>query len=171
MQEIDLTPDCKACAALCCVLLPFDAGEAFGFDKAGGEPCRHLAGHACGIHAGLAAAGFGGCVRYDCLGAGQRVVQEVFAGKSWRDDASLLEPMDAAFRAMRRLHEDYALLISAARLPLLEGEEAERQRLLDLLNIGQKATAPGLAAFETGPLPRAVKAFIADLKARLRPRR
>ncbi len=171
MAELDLTPNCKDCAALCCVLLPFDAGEAFGFDKAGGEPCRHLSGHACAIHAGLAAAGFGGCVRYDCLGAGQRVVQEVFAGKSWRDDASLLAPMDAAFRAMRRLHEDHALLTSAARLPLLAAEEVERQRLLTLLNIRQTPTEAGLVAFETGPLPRAVKAFIAGLKARLRPHR
>jgi hypothetical protein len=171
MQQIDLTPDCAACAALCCVLLPFDAGEAFGFDKAGGEPCRHLAGHACGIHAGLAAAGFGGCLRYDCLGAGQRVVQEVFSGQSWREDARLMAPMDAAFRAMRRLHEDHALLTSAARLPLLAAEEAERQRLLGLLNIGQIATQAGLAAFETGPLPRAVRDYLGGLKERLRPHR
>jgi hypothetical protein len=153
------------------VLLPFDAGEAFGFDKAAGTPCRHLAGHACTIHAGLAAAGFAGCLRYDCLGAGQRVVQEVFSGKSWRDDAGLLAPMEAAFRAMRRLHEDHAMLVSAARLTLLEAEEAERQRLITQLNIGQTASAAGLAAFEAGPLPRAVKDFTASLKARLRPRR
>lgn len=152
-------------------MLPFDAGVAFGFDKAGGEPCRHLAGHACSIHAGLAAAGFAGCVRYDCLGAGQRVVQEVFAGKSWRQDASLMAPMDTAFRALRRLHEDHALLVSAARLPLLPAEEAGRQRLLALLNIGQTPTEAGLAAFEAGRLPRAVRDFLADLKARLGPRR
>ena len=108
MHAIDLTSRCEDCAALCCVMLPFDAGEDFGFDKAAAQACRHLAGHACAIHSGLAAAGFSGCVRYDCLGAGQRVVQEVFAGRSWRDDPALLHPMEAAFRAMRRLHEDHA---------------------------------------------------------------
>ena len=167
---LTLTSDCDACAALCCIMLPFDAGPAFGFDKAGGVACHHLSAHQCRIHAGLAAQGFSGCQRYECLGAGQRVVQEVFAGQSWRDDAALTAPMEAAFRAMRRLHEDYALLATAPHLPLMAEEEARRQSLLDALNAPAPQTLQSLHAYETGPLPRAVRAFVADLKARLRPR-
>jgi hypothetical protein len=173
MQEtkIDFSPKCEDCAALCCVMLPFDGGEDFGFDKAGGLACKHLKGHACSIHANLAEQGFAGCLRYDCLGAGQRVVQEVFAGQSWRSDASLLGPMEQAFRAMRRLHEDHALLEAAARLPLTGDEDAKRLKLLADLGVGDRQTQASLSAYETGPKPRAVRDFLAQLKARLQPRR
>lgn len=171
MQDApQLTPKCEDCAALCCVVLPFDAGAAFGFDKAGGEPCRHLSGHTCDIHANLGAHGFAGCVRFDCLGAGQRVVQEVFGGQSWRDDASLLAPMEQAFRAMRRLHEDYGLLNTAARLPLTEPEQTRRHGLLSALAIATPQTLESLSAYETGPLPRAVQSFLTSLRPRLTPR-
>lgn len=168
---IDLRPKCDDCAALCCVLLPFDAGTEFAFDKAGGEACRHLAGHACAIHGHLAEAGFSGCQRYDCLGAGQRVVQEVFGGKSWRQSPALLGRMESAFRALRRLHEDHALLEAAARLPLTEAEEAERLALLGLVDAGARQTEAGLAAYQTGPVPREVAGFLSALRARLKPRR
>ena len=169
--KIDFRPNCDACAALCCVMLPFDAGEDFGFDKAGGVVCRHLKGHACTIHADLAAKGFAGCQHYDCLGAGQRVVQEVFAAKSWRSDPDLLAPMERAFRAMRRLHEDHALLQAALRLPLTPQEKAQRAALLADLGIERPQTQDTLSAYETGPKPRAVRGFLASLKGRLQPRR
>jgi len=170
-HQIDFRPNCDACAALCCVMLPFDAGEDFGFDKAGGVACRHLQGHACSIHADLAAKGFAGCQHYDCLGAGQRVVQEVFAGQSWRSDIGLLGPMEQAFRAMRRLHEDHALLEAAARLPLTTTEETQRLALLADLDATGQQTQTGLAAYETGPMPRALRGFLAHIKVRLQPRR
>ena len=172
MQErVDLKPDCSACAALCCVMLPFDKGAAFAYDKAGAEPCRHLAGHSCGIHGRLAAEGFSGCARFDCLGAGQRVVQEVFGGRSWRDDAGLMAPMEAAFRAMRRLHEDYGLLVAAEALALTEAEYAARLGLLERVAVGVPQTEASLRAFEVGPLPGAVQGFLAGLKQRLTRRR
>jgi len=170
-QQIDFRPNCDACAALCCVMLPFDAGEDFGFGKAGGVACRHLQGHACSIHADLAAKGFAGCQHYDCLGAGQRVVQEVFAGKSWRSNPDLLAPMERAFRAMRRLHEDHALLQAAARLPLTPQEETDRTALIADLAVDHPQTPASLSAYETGPKPRAVRGFLASLKARLQPHR
>lgn len=165
---IDLKPDCNACAALCCVMLPFDEGAEFAFDKPGGVACRHLLGHACAIHDSLSEQGFAGCLRYDCLGAGQRVVQEVFAGKSWRREPDLLAPMEAAFRALRRLHEDHALLTSAAKLPLTATEETARRDLLARLAAEEKQSEASLAAYEAGPLPRAVRDFIAGLRDRLR---
>lgn len=170
-QTVDLTPNCQDCAALCCVLLPFDKGAAFAFDKPATEPCRNLSGHACQIHADLGRKGFAGCLRYDCHGAGQRVVQQVFAGRSWRDDANLLPAMDQAFRAMRRLHEDYGLLAAAAQLPLTAAEDASRNTLLSALNFAQPQTEAGLAAYEAGPTPRAVKAYLSALRQRLRSHR
>jgi hypothetical protein len=173
MQDglVDFSPRCEDCAALCCVMLPFDAGAAFGFDKAGGVPCQHLAGHLCAVHDGLDAAGFSGCRRYDCQGAGQRVVQEVFAGQSWRRDPALLAPMEVAFAAMRRLHEDYGLLNACTRLPLTGAEQALRHSLMTEQNIGARQTEASLRAYQTGPLPRRVRDFVAGLKARLTPRR
>ena len=170
-NKVSFSPKCDDCAALCCVMLPFDGGEDFGFDKAAGEACKHLKRHACGIHADLAEQGFPGCQRYDCLGAGQRVVQEVFAGQSWRSDMSLIGPMEQAFRAMRRLHEDHALLEAAARLPLTDAEEAQRLTLLTDLDVTSRQTQTSLAAYETGPKPRALRGFLAQIKARLQPRR
>ena len=169
--KIDFRAKCDDCAALCCVMLPFDGGEDFGFDKAGGVACRHLKGHACSIHMDLAEQGFAGCQRYDCLGAGQRVVQEVFAGQSWRSDPRLIAPMEQAFRAMRRLHEDHALLEAAARLPLTSGEQAQRMALVADLDVTSHQTQASLSVYETGPKPRAVRNFLGQLKARLPPRR
>jgi hypothetical protein len=102
---MDLRPDCSRCAALCCVALAFDRSEHFAFDKPAGRACRHLAVHACAIHDELEARGFGGCARYDCAGAGQRVTMEIFGGRSWRDDPALLRPMMDAFAAVRDAHE------------------------------------------------------------------
>lgn len=152
-------------------MLPFDAGEDFGFDKEAGVACRHLQGNACAIHSHLTDQGFAGCLRYDCLGAGQRVVQEVFAGQTWRSDPHLLAQMDRAFRAMRRLHEDHALLQAAERLPLTDEEEAQRLALMADMNVTGRQTQDSLSAYETGPRPRAVRAFLSNLKARLQPRR
>jgi len=119
MDAITLRADCTRCAALCCVALAFDRSELFGFDKPAGEPCRHLSGQdRCRIHAQRDARGFGGCVAYDCLGAGQYVTQELFGGRSWRDDPALLSPMLEAFAAVREAHELAAILRQAADLPL-----------------------------------------------------
>src|SRR6185503_16885503 len=86
--------DCSCCAALCCVSFAFDRSELFAFDKAAGEPCALLGPqHACSIHAERARRGFGGCIAYDCLGAGQRVTEEVFGGRSWQAEPALARPM------------------------------------------------------------------------------
>ena len=58
-------------------LLPFQRSADFAFDKAAGEPCRHLEDdHLCGIDARLVDSGMRGCVAYDCFGAGQTVTQD-----------------------------------------------------------------------------------------------
>lgn len=119
-----LVEDCGRCAALCCVSLAFDRGESFAIDKPAGLPCPNLEGHGCGIHDRLEAEGFAGCVRYSCAGAGQRVVQELFGGRSWQDDPRLLAPMMEAFRGMRQIQERLVLLVTARTLDLSEVDRA-----------------------------------------------
>jgi hypothetical protein len=96
----DLRGDCTRCAALCCVALAFDRSASFAFDKPAGVPCTNLRGRLCVIHDELEARGCGGCARYDCAGAGQRVCEEVFGGRDAPRDA-----MMDAFRVMREVQE------------------------------------------------------------------
>ncbi len=101
----ELRADCANCVGLCCVALPFAVSADFAIDKPAGTPCRHLgADFRCGIHDHLREAGFRGCGVFDCFGAGQRVTLR-FAGRNWRDDPAVREPMFAAFTATRQLHE------------------------------------------------------------------
>lgn len=164
MREVDLRADCSRCAALCCVVLPFDQSAAFGFSKAAGVPCRHLAPeNRCNIHSRLAD-GFSGCVQFDCHGAGQRVTQQVFGGQSWRDDPALAGPMENAFRAMRKLHEAVLLLLEAAHLPLSPAQEQTRLNLIAALDPKRQRCEAELAAFETAPVLGDVRDFLATLR-------
>jgi len=163
---VELTPDCKNCAALCCVALAFDKGEMFAFDKPAGEACKHLEGHLCGIHAGLEIAGLRGCVQYQCDGAGQRVVQEVFAGQSWQDNPALLPPMLSAFAQMRQVHGLLALLETAKGLPLLEAQQTELAALKARLS-PRAWTPESLTVFERSDVPKAVQCFLRSLKSLL----
>lgn len=111
-----LAADCSACQGLCCVALPFDAAQGFGFDKPAHEACRHLQGdHRCAIHGQLADRGFPGCVQFDCDGAGQRVTR-LFAPRHWRDSAAQAAELFEAFFLLRQAHAQLGLLATAGRL-------------------------------------------------------
>lgn len=159
----DLTPDCAKCAALCCVSLAFDSGDAFAIDKPAGTPCPHLAKHHCSIHADLPARGFAGCTAYSCNGAGQRVTQALFNGQSWRDTPALLAPMMRAFADMRAVHECLLLLTAAAALPLGPQDATTRQSLTARL-APDHLTQDSFADFGTSPLAREIDLFIASLR-------
>ncbi|MCJ2185372.1 hypothetical protein [Novosphingobium beihaiensis] len=117
--EPDFRADCTRCAALCCVAFALNDPEMFAVRKEAGEPCPNLnARGGCTIHGALADKGFRGCVLYDCLGAGPRVTQELFQGRSWQDDPALLGPMCDAFRVLTRAHKLLFLLREAGRLDL-----------------------------------------------------
>lgn len=164
---IDLTADCSKCAALCCILLAFDQSDAFAYSKDAGHPCRNLTWtHQCGIHGGLTDAGFAGCARYECHGAGQRVVQEVFGGQSWRDNPALIAPMETAFRALRRLHEAMVLLRAAADLPLSADRQTERQGLFAGLQ-SLDCSGAGLPGFDISAHLKPVQDFLSTLRADL----
>ncbi|WP_138759704.1 pentapeptide repeat-containing protein [Modestobacter altitudinis] len=98
----DLTADCARCVGLCCVVPAFTASADFAIDKPAGTPCLHLLPDSrCGVHDQLRERGFPGCVVFDCLGAGQRVTQDVFGGAGRRDDPA----MAVVFTVMRQLTE------------------------------------------------------------------
>ena len=157
----DLTPDCGACAALCCVALAFDEGEDFAIDKPAGLPCPHLAHHECTIYDRLHGEGFAGCERYDCQGAGQRTLA-AHDGVSWRDDLEQLAPMLETFRHMRWIQDQIAVLDTAGALPLEDDEEADRQRYLAAL-ADPDLTPGGAAALATGDLRREIPRFLRGL--------
>lgn len=99
-----LVADCQNCFALCCTALPFVRSADFAIDKPAGTPCPNLAiDYRCRIHADLRSRGLGGCVSFDCFGAGQHVSQGTFHGVSWRDADA--DAMFTAFEVMRQLHE------------------------------------------------------------------
>jgi hypothetical protein len=105
--RLALRADCGSCAGLCCVVPAFAASTDFAIDKPSGVPCPHLAteGFGCTIHAELPERGFRGCTVYDCFGAGQRVVQQQYAGRDWRASPEVRAAMFADFEVVERLHE------------------------------------------------------------------
>lgn len=108
-----LHAQCDRCVGLCCVLLPYSKDDGFGADKPGGVPCHHLdTRDLCSIHDRLSSSGWKGCVRFDCLGAGQQVTQVTYGGRGWREQPDLGE-MGAVLSTMRQLHEVLSLLESA----------------------------------------------------------
>ena len=170
MDDALLRGDCARCAGLCCVALAFDRSDLFGFDKLAGEPCLHLGeDHRCEIHGERGRRGFAGCARYDCLGAGQRVTQETFGGKSWRQHPELLRAMLEAFRLMRQVHEWLLLLREARRLPLDARQTQWRADLLELLQPDGGWSLERLAAVDRGPLAEQVRDFLLSLRACLPP--
>jgi len=165
MNEAMLRADCTRCAALCCVYFAFDRSDLFAFDKAAGVACPNLdSDHRCSIHADLTDKGFGGCVRFDCSGAGQRVTQELFQGRSWREDPAIAAPMFDAFRAMRVVHELWALLRAAAQLPLTPEQVNTRDGLQDALEPPPGWSLQTLVEFERSDTPARVRTFLATLQ-------
>jgi hypothetical protein len=158
MDVLSLRADCERCAALCCVALAFDRSSSFAIDKAAGSPCPNLDNcGCCNIHSSRAELGFSGCTRYDCLGAGQRVVQKFFDGRSWLEDGELLAPMLDVFFVARIAHEHLKLLESAASLPLLKHQERHRRALsLSMIDAG-------VSVARVSQLGREIKHWLRDL--------
>jgi len=161
----DFAPDCSACAALCCMALAFDKGDDFDIDKPAGLPCPHLdVSLSCSIFGHLEAEGFRGCARYDCRGAGQRVTQEIFDGRNWRDDPDLTQPMIAAFAAMRKVHEGLELLLAAQRLDLDDDLLDELEELFEIYAPEEGWDETSLEAFLGSDAGRRLAAFLPRLR-------
>jgi hypothetical protein len=80
-------------------------------------PCTHLRDDfRCGIHDRLGDRGFPGCTVFDCFGAGQRIVQVLSAGRTWREDPALAAEQFALLPVVQGLHEMLWHLAEAAEL-------------------------------------------------------
>jgi hypothetical protein len=131
-ERAHLRADCSRCAGLCCVAPAFAASADFAIDKPAGRPCPNLGeDFRCGIHAHLRERGFPGCTVFDCFGAGQRITQDTFGGRSWREAPELAAAQFAVLPVMRQLHETLWYLTEAERLPAAAPLRAEVQEARD----------------------------------------
>ncbi len=131
-RELGLTAGCESCFGLCCVALPFSASSDFAVDKEGGQPCHNLRDDfRCSIHERLRDRGFPGCTVFDCFGAGQKVSQVTFEGRSWREAPETAARMYAVFPVMRQLHELLWYLAEALTLEAAEPIHASLRRAFD----------------------------------------
>ena len=165
MVAASLRPDCEQCAALCCVAFEFEKSADFGEDKPAGTPCSNLgSGGRCGIYGQRRHYGFGGCIQYDCLGAGQRVVQQTFAGRTWMEEPALLAPMLRAFEHMRQVQEGLSLLATAEKADLLAGDRQELQRLVSELEAIADAVLQPSASMRLNEVDGEIRAFLTGLR-------
>jgi hypothetical protein len=98
--------------------LAFEKSADFAIDKDAGEPCINLLeDFHCGIHSRLRESGFKGCTVYECFGAGQKLSQVSFEGRSWRQTPDARNLMFALLPVMRQLHELLWYLNEAMEMP------------------------------------------------------
>ncbi len=146
----------------------FDRSDEFAIDKPACVACPNLDGaDRCRVHDRLEKAGFHGCVIYDCLGAGQRVVQELYAGRPWREEPDLLPEMWRALTALRGVHELILLLDTAAKAPLSADERQGLDALQAELDPPDGWTPETLAA-AAGSLSERTRAFLLSLRRHFR---
>jgi hypothetical protein len=160
-ERLGLVPDCARCIGLCCVAPAFSASADFAIDKAAGQPCPNLrADFRCAIHATLRERGFGGCAVYDCFGAGQKVAQETFGGRDWRQDPGRAPEMFAAFMVMRQLHELLWLLAGAMELEPARPLRGELAAALDHVEGLTRLGPAELAALDVAACRREASALL-----------
>jgi hypothetical protein len=139
----ELRADCSRCAGLCCVVPAFAASSDFAIDKPSLTPCPNLADDfGCSIHTELRDRGFPGCTVYDCFGAGQRVVQELYDGRDWQSTPEIKDAMFAAFEVVERLHELLWYLQDALARQAVAPLRDELEGLRDLVEAACQSPVP-----------------------------
>ncbi|WP_020541034.1 pentapeptide repeat-containing protein [Nonomuraea coxensis] len=160
-RDLGLLADCGSCFGLCCVALPFAASADFAADKAAGEPCRNLReDFRCSIHERLRPSGYPGCTVFDCFGAGQKVSQVTFGGRSWRAAPETAGRMYAVFPVMRQLHELLWYLAEALTLEPARPVHAELRRALDETDRLTRQDAGALETYDVAPHRAAVNELL-----------
>jgi uncharacterized protein YjbI with pentapeptide repeats len=158
---LSLQADCANCFGLCCVALPFAASADFAVDKDAGRPCSNLqADFRCGIHTELRRRGFNGCTVFDCLGAGQKVSQLTFGGRSWRESPGTAQQMFKVFPVMRQLHELLWYLTEALTLPAARPVHGELRRALEGAELLTRGSADELAQLDVSALRNEISALL-----------
>ncbi|MGY1802330.1 pentapeptide repeat-containing protein [Blastococcus sp. SYSU D00922] len=164
-ERAHLRADCSRCAGLCCVAPAFAASADFAIDKPAGVACPNLReDFRCGIHAQLRERGFPGCTVFDCFGAGQRITQETFDGRSWREAPELAAAQFAVLGVVRQLHEALWYLAEARSLTGAR-EVGELEELTERLAAG---TADELAALDVAAHRARVGELLASVSEAVR---
>jgi hypothetical protein len=96
------------------------------------------------------------------------VTQEIFPGRSWRQDEAVARALFDAFDVLRTVHQLRALLRAAGRLDLPPDGQRRREELLALLEPPAGWTASTLSAFDVARHERQVRTFLRDLRGPLR---
>ncbi|WP_399084662.1 pentapeptide repeat-containing protein [Streptomyces sp. BBFR2] len=157
----DLRSDCARCFGLCCVALPFETSSDFAVDKAAGTPCGNLRGDfRCGIHPQLRERGFSGCTSFDCFGAGQKVSQVTFAGRSWRESPGTARGMFEVFPVMRQLHELLRYLAEALAWPQVRTVRGELRRAFNDLDGLTRGSAEEIAGADVAVIRQQVNGLL-----------
>lgn len=137
----------------------------FAIDKPIDEGCPNLkADFSCAIHAQRVEQGFKGCTLFDCHGAGQRVTQDIFKGRTWRDDPAIAAEMFESFRKVLKIHDYLRLVAILEGLPLSD-EESEAVALFKAVLAPEKSwDCHTLADFEEMRVITEFEVFAASLK-------
>ncbi|KAA0022202.1 pentapeptide repeat-containing protein [Antrihabitans cavernicola] len=150
---MNLKADCANCFALCCVAPAFSRSVDFAIDKPAGTPCPNLASDfRCRTHTTLREKGFRGCTVYDCFGAGQKVSQETFGGRDWRQGHDTAREMFATLTVMRHLHELLYYLTEALSLQQACSIHDEIRQVVDKLDTLADLPAPQLLELDAAAL-------------------
>src|SRR5215212_5438047 len=150
-ERAHLRADCSRCAGLCCVAPGFARSADFAIDKPAGVACPHLQqDFRCGIHARLGERGFPGCTVFDCFGAGQRITQDTFGGRAWREEPSPAAGQFAVLPVMRQLHEALWYLLEAESLPAASSLREEVRALRDRTERLAAGSPEELTALDAG---------------------
>lgn len=158
-----LRADCGNCAGLCCVALAFAKPGGFAFDKEAGDPCTHLQeDFRCDIHPVLRERGFSGCTVFDCQGAGQKITQVTFGGRSWHQDPESRELMFATFQVMRPLHELLWYLNDAMSRPQARPLRTELARAYGEIDGLTQQRAEDIMAIDLAAQRKRVSAALAE---------
>lgn len=156
-----LKPDCANCFGLCCVALPFARSADFVIDKNAGQPCPKLqSDFSCAIHARLRPEGFPGCTVFDCFGAGQKVAQLTFGGRSWREAPDTAGQMFEVFPVMLQLHELLFYLTEALELAAAHSLHGELEVALTDVEKLTGGDADSLARLDVPALRDRVNALL-----------
>jgi hypothetical protein len=169
LDRARLRADCASCAGLCCVAPAFAASADFAIDKPAATPCPNLQDDfRCGIHAQLRERGFPGCGVFDCFGAGQRITQETFGGRSWREAPELATAQFAVLPVVRQLHEALWYLLEAEALPVSAPLRAEARALRERTERLAAGTADELRGLDVAAHGREVGDLLGRVSAAAR---
>lgn len=145
----DLKPDCEKCCGLCCVAPAFAVSSDFAINKPPGKACPKLTtDFRCSIHERLRPEGFPGCIVYDCFGAGQKVTQLTYEGKTWRSSPEIAGQMFEVFGVMQQLHSMLRYLAEALELAPARPLFGELQRKFEEIQALSGGSPESLSAVD-----------------------